>query len=249
MFTIWLLTIAKTSTIRSYVISECITFILMDTRKVLVLTQGYVKKTLEGEGSGHDWWHIYRVWNTAKQLAKHEGGNLYVIELAALLHDIADRKFNEGNVAKGVEKVRIFLTSLALNKGDSDHICEIVETCSFASSFLKNGSRRIMNTLEGKIVQDADRLDAIGAIGIARTFAYGGYHKREIYNPTIKPILHKSTDSYTKKVSHSVNHFYEKLLLLKDLINTKTAKKMANKRHQYMEHFLAEFYKEWSGEL
>lgn len=221
----------------------------MNSKAVINLTQQYVKEVLEGEGSGHDWWHIFRVWNMAKTISYKEGGNIFIIEVAALLHDIADRKFNDGNVKKGIKKVKTFLMSLSIDEKDITDICEIVETCSFASSFLKNGERRIMRTLEGKIVQDADRLDAIGAIGIARAFTYGGYNKREIYNPNIKPILHTSTESYTKKVSHSINHFYEKLLLLKDLMNTKTAKKLAIKRHRYMEKFLEEFYGEWEGKL
>ncbi|MCX6732727.1 MAG: HD domain-containing protein [Candidatus Roizmanbacteria bacterium] len=221
----------------------------MDKKRLIKHTEAYVKNTLSGEGSGHDWWHIFRVWNTAKKFSKQEGGNLFIIELSALLHDIADRKFNEGDVKKGVEKVRIFLISLSLDKKDIDCICEIVKTCSFSSSFLEDGTRRVMSTLEGQIVQDADRLDAIGAIGIARAFAYGGYKNRELYNPNVKPILHATTESYTNKVSHSINHFYEKLLLLKDLMNTKTAKKLAIKRHRYMELFLKEFYGEWDGKL
>lgn len=222
----------------------------MTTKKAIELTQNYVMKLFDGEGSGHDWWHIFRVHNNAKHIAKSEqGANIFIVELAALLHDVADRKFNEGNTDAGVEKVRIFLNSLALSREDVEHVCEIVKTCSFASSFLKDGTRRVMSTLEGKIVQDADRLDAIGAIGIARAFAYGGSKGREIYNPNIKPIMHPTGDSYTQKVSHSINHFYEKLLLLKDLMNTKTAKEMAKKRHEYMEQFLHEFYQEWEGSV
>ena len=210
-------------------------------------TKKYVKSLLLGEGSGHDWWHIFRVCNTAQHLAKKEGGDLLVIELAALLHDIADRKFNDGDVVKGVKKVNEFLESIKVDKKIGDNVCEIVQTCSFASSFMPDGTRRIMSTLEGKIVQDADRLDAIGAVGIARTFAYGGRKGSEIYNPAIKPILPTSTKQYTQGETHSINHFYEKLLLLKDLMNTKTAQKMAKKRHTYMEQFLKEFYAEWNS--
>ena len=210
-------------------------------------TEEYVQSLLLGEGSGHDWWHIYRVRNTAQHLAKTEGGEMLVIELAALLHDIADRKFNDGNIVKGVKKVSEFLQSIKVDKKISDHVCEIVQTCSFASSFMSDGTRRIMSTLEGKIVQDADRLDAIGAIGIARTFAYGGHKGSEIYNPAIKPVIITSTKQYTQGDTHSINHFYEKLLLLKDLMNTKTAQNMAKKRHTYMEQFLKEFYAEWNS--
>lgn len=222
----------------------------MDYQSTINKTKNFVKDILFGEGSGHDWWHIYRVWNTAKYIANKEtGADIFVVELASLLHDIADRKFNDGNVEKGTEKVRNFLTTINIDTKVVEEVCEIVSTCSFASSFLENGKRRVMKTIEGKIVQDADRLDAIGAIGIARAFAYGGSKGREIYNPTIKPTLHTTKDSYTKKVSHSINHFYEKLLLLKDLMNTKTAQTMAKNRHKYMQQFLHEFYQEWEGSV
>jgi len=221
----------------------------MKVNEIRLCTQEYVKNALLGEGSGHDWWHIFRVWNTAQHLAKKEGGDVLVIELAALLHDIADRKFNEGDVEEGTGKVRSFLHSIGVEKKVIEHVCEIVQTCSFASSFMPDGSRRIMSTLEGKIVQDADRLDAIGAIGIARTFAYGGHKGSEMYNPSIKPVVLTSTKQYAQGETHSINHFYEKLLLLKDLMNTQTAREMAKKRHIYMEQFLKEFYAEWDGNV
>lgn len=220
----------------------------MDTKKAIQLTEEYVKKTLSGEGSGHDWWHIYRVWNTAKYISKKEPKvDIFVVELAALLHDIADRKFNDGDVEKGVAKVSVFLNSIAVEQEVIEHVCEIIKTCSFASSFMGDGKRRLMKTLEGKIVQDADRLDAIGAIGIGRTFTYGGYKGLEMYNPYKKPNHPTTKEHYIRGSSHTINHFYEKLLLLKDLMNTKTAKIMAIKRHEYMEQFLDEFYKEWEG--
>ncbi len=222
----------------------------MDTKKIVKLTEDHVKKALSGEGSGHDWWHICRVWNNAKKIAANEkGADMFIVELASLLHDIADRKFNEGNVEKGVGKVKTFLQSILVDEKTTEAVCEIVKTCSFASSFMEDGSRRMMKTLEGKIVQDADRLDAIGAIGIARTFAYGGHHKREMYNPNSKPMIPTSTRQYTKSESHSINHFYEKLLLLRDLMNTETAKEFAKKRHAFMERFLKEFYEEWGANV
>jgi len=221
----------------------------MNMRKILLSTQKFVENALSGEGSGHDWWHIYRVWNTAKHLAKKEGGDLLVIELSSLLHDIADRKFNAGSVKRGTEKVHAFLHSIKVEEKIIEQVCEIVQFSSFASSFLPDGTRRKMSTLEGKIVQDADRLDAIGAIGIARAFAYGGHKGTEIYNPTIKPTLPTSKKQYTQGETHTINHFYEKLLLLKDLMNTKTAQKIAINRHKYMEQFLKEFINEWDGIL
>jgi uncharacterized protein len=222
----------------------------IDSKSAIDLTKKFVKDMLSGEGSGHDWWHIYRVWNTAKYIAKKErGANIFTVELAALLHDIADRKFNNGDVEKGTEKVRHYLLSINVDIKIVEDVCEIVSTCSFASSFLENGQRRVMKTLEGKIVQDADRLDALGAIGIARTFAYGGHKGSEMYNPNVKPFLPTNKAQYTNGRSHSINHFYEKLLLLKDLMNTNTAKKLAEKRHKYMEEFLNQFYKEWAGSL
>jgi uncharacterized protein len=221
-----------------------------NTKQILQRTEKYVKEMLSGEGSGHDWWHIYRVLNTARHISeKEKGANIFIVELAALLHDIADRKFNGGDTKKGLEKVRSFLHTLNLELSIIEHVCEIIHTYSFSSSFIGNGKRREMKTLEGKIVQDADRLDAIGAIGIARAFAYGGHKGRELYNPTVKSTIATTSKEYVQGTSHTVNHFYEKLLLLKDLMNTTTAKEIARKRHMYMEQFLSEFYQEWDGKL
>lgn len=210
-------------------------------------TKDYVRNLLSDDGSGHDWWHIYRVWNTAKLIGKKEGADMIVVELAALLHDVADRKFNEGDVKAGTAKVRKFLSSLKVKRQVADHVCEIVSTCSFATSFTGTGKRKQMKTLEGKVVQDADRLDAIGAIGTARTFAYGGSRNHPMYSPGSKPKKHMTTEEYVKGESHTINHFYEKLLLLKDLMNTGTAKRIAAKRHAFMEKFLDRFFKEWVG--
>ena len=219
----------------------------MDAKKNLLKTECFVKQVLRGEGTGHDWWHIDRVRKMALYIAKKEGGDGIVVELASLLHDIADRKLNNGGTQKGIVKIRNFLLSISTEQKMIEEIIEIVITSSYSNSFMKDGTRRIMKTREGQIVQDADRLDAIGAIGIARAFAYGGHKGRVLYDPAIKPCNPTSTKQYIKAKSHTINHFYEKLLLLKDLMNTKTAKKLAKKRHIYMRQFLNEFTDEWEG--
>ncbi len=216
----------------------------MNKESIIKQTEDYVRKKLEGEGTGHDWWHVYRVWKNAVHLCRGEGGGLFVIELAALLHDIADWKFNGGDDSVGPKLARGWLESLQVDEGVIAHVCEIIKEITFKGA----GVRSRMQTKEGMIVQDADRLDAIGAIGIARTFAYGGYKGREIYNPAIKPERHETFEEYKNKIGPSINHFYEKLLLLKDLMNTKTAKDIAEKRHQFMEQYLHRFFTEWEGE-
>lgn len=215
----------------------------MTQKEIINKTKDYVEKTLSGEGSGHDWWHILRVWNTAKTIGKKEKADLFVIELAALLHDIADWKFNDGDEMAGARVSKAWLEKLKVDKETIDHVCDIIATSSFKGAGVKSD----MKTIEGKIVQDADRLDAIGAIGIGRTFAYGGHKDREMYNPNIKPQLHQTSEAYKNNNSPTLNHFYEKLLLLKGLMNTKTAKQMAKERHEYMEEFLKRFYQEWDG--
>lgn len=202
-----------------------------------------VRDTLEGEGSGHDWWHILRVWNMAKHLCEMERADFFVVELAALLHDIADWKFHDGDETVGPRVAREILTEYGADSTVSDHVATIISTMSFKGA----GVATPMTTLEGKIVQDADRLDAIGAIGIARTFAYGGHKNREMYNPEQKPTQHNSKEAYFTAGSHTINHFYEKLLLLKDRMNTDAAKTIAQDRHQFMEQFLERFYEEWAG--
>lgn len=217
----------------------------MDNEKIIRETVLFVKKELEGKESGHDWWHIYRVWNTAKKIALVEGADLFIVELAALLHDIADRKLNNGDEQLGLRRVRTYLTSCIDDTTLVNTILHIIETYSYTSQ-LKSGKG--MDTLEGKIVQDADRLDALGAIGIARTFNYGGHAGRPLFDPSKHAQKNISASQYVNSLSPSINHFYEKLLLLKDLMNTKTAKKIAEERHMYMEGFLRQFYKEWNGE-
>lgn len=217
----------------------------MNKSKIIEEVKKYVRKNMEGESTGHDWWHSWRVWKLSKKIAKKEGGDLFIIELAALLHDIADWKFYGGSVKTGVEKTKRLLNKLNIAQETIDHICHIIKNISFRGAGVKNR----INTKEGMIVQDADRLDVLGAIGIARVFAYGGFAKREIYNPDIKPTLHKSFKKYKNNKATSINHFYEKLLLLKDRLNTKTAKKIAKKRHKFLQNYLKEFFQEWEVKI
>lgn len=210
-------------------------------KKIIKKTLEFVKDNSETESS-HDFWHVYRVWKMSKRIVKKESCDEFVVELAALLHDIGDWKFNDGK-EKGDEIAREWLEKNNVNKEVIDKVCEIIVNVSFKGAKVKSK----MTTKEGMIVQDADRLDAIGAIGIARAFAYGGYKKRPMYDPNIKPKLHNSFEEYKKGNSPTINHFYEKLLLLKNLMNTETARKIAQERHQFMEEFLNRFFKEWEG--
>jgi uncharacterized protein len=222
------------------------------TKQVVIeRTKKYVKSELEGQGKGHDWWHILRVRNNAMQIAsKEKGTDVFIVELSALLHDIADWKFQGGNEKAGSKAAQKWLKSQDVDSDTMKEICKIIDTISFKGA----GVKVVPSTLEGKIVQDADRLDAIGAIGIARAFTYGGEIEREIYNPEIKPSVHKSSKSYKKESykgtkATTINHFYEKMLLLKDRMNTNTAREIAEERHKYMEGFLKRFYEEWNGKL
>ena len=192
---------------------------------------------------GHDWWHIFRVWQLSKYIAETEKADMLVVELGALLHDIADAKFHNGDERVGPEKARNFLLSINVNEEIIIHVERIITNISF------KGGRVIQQfkSLELDIIQDADRLDAIGAIGIARTFNYGGFKNREIYNPGIQPNLNLTKEEYKNSTAPTLNHFYEKLLLLKDRMNTATGRKMAEQRHQFLELFLDEFYAEWDG--
>jgi uncharacterized protein len=204
----------------------------------------FVKKTLQDAEGGHDWWHIQRVWQNAKNIAIHERVNVQVVELAALLHDIADSKFYNGDETVGPSMAREFLTSQQVDDFIIQHVIAIIENVSF-----KGGKeQRTFSSIELDVVQDADRLDAIGAIGIARTFNYGGFKNREIYNPNIPPNLEMTKEEYKKSTAPTINHFYEKLLLLKDKMNTDIGKKLAEERHQFMEQYLEQFYKEWDGD-
>lgn len=196
------------------------------------------------EGTGHDWFHIQRVVREAKLIARKEGGDLFVIELAALLHDIGDWKFHEGDSKVGSRKAQEWLGKMKVDKQIIEDVCFIVEHISY-----KGGTNKVrMKSLEGKIVQDADRLDALGAIGIARIFAFGGMKGREIYNPKVKPFKHKTFGNFKKRMSSntSLNHFYEKVLLLKNKMNTKTGKRTAQQRHDFVKAYLKQFLKEWN---
>lgn len=215
----------------------------MTNSQIIQIVSDLVKSKLEGEGSGHDWWHIFRVWNNAKLIAKSEKCNTFHVELGALLHDIADYKFHDGDEEIGGKTTKEILENLNLSKNDIDAVVHIVDNVSFKGEANQNK----MKSLEGKIVQDADRLDALGAIGIARTFVYGGHTGVQMYNPEIKPKLNMSKEEYKTNKGTSVNHFYEKLLLLKDLMNTKTGKEIAEHRHTFMEEYLKEFFAEWDG--
>ncbi len=205
----------------------------------------FVKNELKEAEGGHDWFHIERVYKNALLIAATESCNLTVVKLAALLHDIADSKFHGGDEAVGPAKARTFLTSLAVEEVIIDHVVKIIENISF-----KGGTtEKQFTSIELDIVQDADRLDAIGAIGIARTFNYGGFKNRTLYDPAIAPLTNMTKEAYKNSTAPTLNHFYEKLLLLKDLMNTKTGRKLAEERHRFMEQFLDRFYAEWEGEM
>lgn len=211
----------------------------------LTLTINFVKEKLEGAEAGHDWFHIERVWKLSKKIAEKEGGNLEVIELSALLHDIADPKFHNGDETLALKISKDFLEEIHVEGELIEQVLFVIKNISF-----KNRAEAPENpTLELQIVQDADRLDAIGAIGIARTFNFGGFKNNLMYHPEIKPNLGMNKEEYKKSNGTTINHFYEKLLLLKDLMNTETGKKIASERHNFMLQFLDEFYKEWNVEL
>lgn len=217
----------------------------MNQETVIQKTIDFVKEVLSDAEGGHDWWHIFRVWKISKHIAQTEKVNMFIVELGALLHDIADSKFYDGDEEIGPRKAREFLSSLNVQEDVIIHVENIISNISF-----KGGKHtQKFKSPELDVIQDADRLDAVGAIGIARTFNYGGHKGREIYNPEIKPNLNMTKEEYKSSNAPTLNHFYEKLLLLKDRMNTKTGKSMAENRHKFMEQFLDEFYKEWNGEL
>lgn len=208
--------------------------------EIIDQTVQFVRRTLQEAEGGHDWWHIHRVWNNAKLIAKTEQADLLIVELAALLHDIADSKFHNGNEEIGPLTAATFLKSIDIDDDVIEHITQIIRHMSFKAGF----DEKIFYTTEMGIVQDADRLDALGAIGIARTFSYGGFKGREIYNPDIPPNLHMSKEEYKSSAAPSINHFYEKLLMLKDKMNTATGRQIAEQRHHFMLQYLQQFYTE-----
>jgi uncharacterized protein len=220
----------------------------MNQTALIRKTERFVKDKLKSDGTGHDWWHVYRVWRLAKHIAqKEQGADLLVVELGALLHDIADWKFHDGDTTVGPRVTREWLRSQKVDESIVEQVAYIVEHISFRGGT----NMHVMQTLEGQIVQDADRLDALGAIGIARLFTFGGSAGRPLYDPNIKPKNYASFDSFKKYLTAntSINHFYEKVLLLKDGMHTKTARQIARRRHRYIEKFLEEFYGEWEGKF
>ena len=215
----------------------------MDTQATIEQTAKHVKVLLSGEASGHDWWHVYRVWNTAVQIGKEEGVDLFVVQLAALLHDVADWKFQGSDETKSARAVEIWLRSLHLEDSVITHVGQIIGDLSYKGA----GVPTPMRSREGMVVQDADRLDALGAIGIARTFAYGGYSGQAMYDPERGPIVHKSFQEYKAGSSTTINHFFEKLLLLKERMNTEAGKALAEHRHSFMVAYLERFFRECEG--
>lgn len=215
----------------------------MNKSEIIKNTEAFVKETLQNAEGGHDWFHIQRVYNNANLIVQNEVADEFVVSLGALLHDIADYKFHNGDEKKGPKMAMAFLQTQEVSANVIDQVVKIIENISF-----KGGNeKQQFQSPELAIVQDADRLDALGAIGIARTFNYGGYKGRALYNPAIAPDLKMTKAEYKASTAPTINHFYEKLLLLKDRMNTKTGKKIAEERHRYMEQFLEQFYAEWNG--
>ncbi|HVI44703.1 MAG TPA: HD domain-containing protein [Chitinophaga sp.] len=210
-------------------------------QEIIDATVAYVKRELAGAEGGHDWWHIYRVWQQSKQIAAAEAVDMLVVELGALLHDIADSKFHDGDENIGPAKARAFMESLQLPAATIDHVENIIRHISFKGG----NNERVFYSPELGVVQDADRLDAMGAIGIARAFNYGGFKNRALYDPAVKPNMNMTREEYKKSTAPTITHFYEKLLLLKDKMNTPTGRELAAERHVFMEQFLERFYKEW----
>ncbi len=212
--------------------------------QIIDRTAKYMRERLSKDSSGHDWWHTYRVWQIGKKIAVSEGADMYVVELTCLLHDIADYKLHKGDEEIGPRLAGEWLRRLSVETPIVNHVTNIISTSSFKGANVENK----ISTLEGQCVQDADRLDAIGAIGIARCFAFGGAKGNLIYDPLIPIKVAMSEEEYKRADHTQINHFYEKLLLLKDRMNTTTGKIMAEEKHKFMEIFLKQFHKEWNVE-
>ncbi|MEW7289259.1 HD domain-containing protein [Aquimarina sp. 2304DJ70-9] len=217
----------------------------MTEEQIISQTIDFVKEKLAGAEGGHDWFHTQRVFKNAHSIAKEEEVDLFVVSLGALLHDIADSKFHNGDETVGPKVAKEFLEGMQVEGSIIEHVINIIENISFKGGNVKQKFK----SPELDVIQDADRLDAIGAVGIARCFNYGGFKNRALYDPEVAPNLTMSKEEYKTSTAPTINHFYEKLLLLKDRMNTKTGKKIALQRHDYMEAFLEQFYKEWEGEL
>lgn len=215
----------------------------MDKETIVAKTEAYVRELLSGEGSGHDWWHIFRVQALAVAIGEREGADMFVVRLGALLHDVADWKFHDGDASVGPRKAREWLESVGADAETVERVVEIVNDISFKGA----GVKTPMRTLEGKCVQDADRLEALGAIGIGRAFAYGGHANRLMHDPDAAPQQHQSFEHYKTAKGTTVNHFYEKLLLLRERMNTPTGRVIAEERHAFMEEFLRRFFLEWEA--
>ena len=218
----------------------------MTDEQLIKLTKSFVKETLKNAEGGHDWFHTERVFNNALLISKSEDVDVFIVKLGALLHDIADSKFYDGDETVGPKLAREFLFKQNVDSLVIEHVVNIIKHISFKNS-LENKSGFSSKELE--VIQDADRLDAIGAIGIARCFNYGGFKNRPLYDPAVKPNLNMTKEEYKTSSSPTINHFYEKLLLLKDKMNTKTGKQIAEKRHKFMTLYLEQFYSEWNGKL
>ena len=217
----------------------------MDKEKIITATIAFVKKELKNAEGGHDWFHIERVFKNSILISKDEKVDVFVVSLAALLHDIADPKFYNGDETVGPKVATQFLKEQKVHATIIEHVVHIIKNISFKNSF--DTASESFTSIELEVVQDADRLDAIGAIGIARCFNYGGFKNRALYDPKIIPDLKMTKETYKKSTAPTINHFYEKLLLLKDQMNTASGKKIANNRHQFMELYLQQFYDEWNG--
>lgn len=216
----------------------------MSSSSFIEQTARFVQERLQGAEAGHDWWHVLRVWNNTKLILATETADGLVCELTALLHDIADSKFHDGDEHIGPRVAGEFLQSIGLDEARITHVRNIIANMSYSTSL----GTVSFHSKELEIVQDADRLDGIGAIGIARAFHYGGFKNREIYNPNIQPMTELTKEAYKNTSAPTINHFYEKLLLLKDKMNTPTGKNIAEGRHEHMLSFLQQFYDEWEGQ-
>ncbi len=217
----------------------------MTSEKIIENTIAFVQETLKDAEGGHDWFHILRVLNNSKLIAETEEVDLLTVQLGALLHDIADSKFHDGDETVGPKVARAFLSTQQVSEEVIVHVINIIDNISFKGG----NSKQAFHSKELDVVQDADRLDALGAIGIARAFNYGGFKGRGLYDPEISPKLIMSKEQYKASTAPTINHFYEKLLLLKDRMNTETGKQLAEKRHEYMQSYLEQFYQEWNGKL
>ena len=216
----------------------------MDSQKLIAATATFAEQTLKESEGSHDWFHVWRVWRSARTIGAAEGVDMVVVEIGALLHDIADAKFHDGDETIGPRMASDFLLSQHADTALISHVEQIIANISYRGG----NHRQLFRSPELDVIQDADRLDAMGAIGIARTFAYGGYRQREMYNPAIDPRPGMSKEEYMRNNGPSINHFYEKLLLLKERMNTVTGRRMAETRHRFMLDYLDTFYREWNGE-